>query len=159
MSGIHPPADATGNRGWERGYMETCTPLTTWGTAPSQLSVSPAAIQANAALMLGLCRTPVMAVVKADGFGMGAVRAARAALAGGATELGVATCAEAIELRRAGITEPILAWVLHEDAPIAEALSCGIRLAPSSPAQVRHIAAVAVQQQVVAEVELEVETG
>ncbi|BDZ40078.1 hypothetical protein GCM10025863_26920 [Microbacterium suwonense] len=139
--------------------METCARPTTWGVAPSHLSVSLEAIQSNTALMLGMCRTPVMAVVKAGGFGMGAVRAARAALAGGASELGVATCSEAIELRRAGITAPILAWVLHEDAPIAEALSCGIRLAPSSPAQVRHIAAVAAQQQVIAELELEVETG
>lgn len=139
--------------------METRTPRKTWGAAPSQLSVSLAAIQANAALMLDTCRTPVMAVVKADGFGMGAVRAARAALAGGASELGVATCSEAIELRRAGITAPILAWVLHEDAPVAEALSCGIRLAPSTPAQIRHIAALAAQLGSIAELELEVETG
>lgn len=140
--------------------MEICTPAPTiWGAAPSQLSVSLTAIQENAALMRGTCRTPVMAVVKAEGFGMGAERAARAALAGGASELGVATCSEAIALRRAGITVPILAWLLHEHAPVAEALKWGIRLAPSSPAQIRDIAAVAAAQQNVAELELEVETG
>lgn len=51
--------------------------------------------------------TLFMAVVKADGYGHGAVRSARAALAGGADRLGVATVHEAVELREAGITAPI----------------------------------------------------
>ena len=49
-----------------------------------------------------------MAVVKANGYGHGAVPAARAALQGGATWLGVSSIPEGIELRRAGVTEPIL---------------------------------------------------
>jgi alanine racemase len=48
------------------------------------------------------------AVVKADGYGHGAVVAARAALAGGASWLAVATAAEAAELREAGIGGPLL---------------------------------------------------
>ncbi len=48
------------------------------------------------------------AVVKADGYGHGAAPAARAALAGGATWLAVATADEAAELRTAGLNEPIL---------------------------------------------------
>jgi alanine racemase len=56
------------------------------------------------------------AVVKADGYGHGAVPAARAALAGGASWLLVATVPEGIELRRAGMTDvPIL--VLGAVAP------------------------------------------
>jgi alanine racemase len=51
----------------------------------------------------GLC-----AVVKADGYGHGAVPAARAALAGGARSLAVAAAGEAAELRAAGIGAPIL---------------------------------------------------
>ena len=47
----------------------------------------------------------VMAVVKADGYGHGAVEVARAALAAGAAELGVATITEALALRAAGITK------------------------------------------------------
>ncbi|WP_419538647.1 alanine racemase, partial [Mycobacterium colombiense] len=43
-----------------------------------------------------------MAVVKADGYGHGAPQTARAALAAGATELGVATVAEGLALRAAG---------------------------------------------------------
>lgn len=50
----------------------------------------------------------VMAMVKANGYGHGAVLAARAALAGGAAWLGVSSVAEALELRAAGIDAPIL---------------------------------------------------
>src|SRR5882672_6385275 len=53
----------------------------------------------------------VMAVVKADAYGHGSVPAARAALAGGATWLGVAFVDEALTLRVAGITAPVLAWL------------------------------------------------
>ena len=50
----------------------------------------------------------LMAVIKADGYGHGAVTVAEAASAGGATSFGVATLAEGIELRQAGIAAPIL---------------------------------------------------
>jgi alanine racemase len=50
----------------------------------------------------------VMAVVKADGYGHGAVASARAFLDGGATALGVSMVDEGVELRRAGLTAPIL---------------------------------------------------
>jgi alanine racemase len=50
----------------------------------------------------------MMAVVKADGYGHGAVETARVALATGASSLGVATVDEGIELRYAGIAAPIL---------------------------------------------------
>jgi alanine racemase len=50
----------------------------------------------------------VMAVVKADGYGHGAVPAARAALQAGATQLAVALLEEALQLRQQGITAPLL---------------------------------------------------
>jgi alanine racemase len=50
----------------------------------------------------------MMAVVKADGYGHGAVETARVALATGATSLGVSNVDEGIELRYAGIAAPIL---------------------------------------------------
>lgn len=52
------------------------------------------------------CR--LLAVVKADAYGHGAVETAKAATAAGATYLGVATVNEGIELREAGLREPIL---------------------------------------------------
>ena len=52
--------------------------------------------------------TDLMAVVKADAYGHGAVAVARTALTAGATWLGVATVPEGIELRQAGVQAPIL---------------------------------------------------
>ena len=53
-------------------------------------------------------QTALMAVVKADGYGHGAVIVAQTALQHGATWLAIATLAEGIELRQAGIKCPIL---------------------------------------------------
>ena len=50
----------------------------------------------------------LMAVVKADGYGHGAVTVAKAALIGGADSLGVATLDEGIQLRNAGLKSQIL---------------------------------------------------
>ena len=57
-------------------------------------------------LLHNSCR--LMAVVKADGYGHGAVEVAKAACSAGASYLGVATVNEGIELRKAGLREPIL---------------------------------------------------
>jgi hypothetical protein len=62
------------------------------------------AVAHNTALFAAHTKAAVMAVVKADGFG----QVATAALASGATWLGVTTCAEALHLRLGGITAPIL---------------------------------------------------
>ncbi|HEY5431239.1 MAG TPA: alanine racemase [Solirubrobacteraceae bacterium] len=61
------------------------------------------------------------AVVKADASGHGAVPVARAALAGGATSLAVATVGEAAQLRAGGLTAPILIMgaISAEELPVA----------------------------------------
>jgi alanine racemase len=76
-----------------------------------QARVNTAAIERNTArLVAGLDEdTKLCAVVKADGYGHGAVPSARAALAGGAQWLAVAGAAELLELRAAGLDVPILA--------------------------------------------------
>ena len=74
------------------------------------VEVAPKAIEANAAALkshLG-ATSDLMAVVKADGYGHGAITVAKAALNGGATSLGVATLEEGVELRRAGLKAPML---------------------------------------------------
>jgi alanine racemase len=76
----------------------------------AQARVDLGAIAANAALLKKIVgdRTRLCAVVKADGYGHGAERVARAALTSGAEWLAVATAAEAAALRQAGLVEPIL---------------------------------------------------
>ncbi|MDQ7794929.1 MAG: alanine racemase [bacterium] len=62
-------------------------------------------------LSAGRERPPLlMAVVKADAYGYGAVTVARVALAAGARWLGVSTVPEAMELREAGLDAPILVF-------------------------------------------------
>ncbi|MCA1688948.1 MAG: alanine racemase [Actinobacteria bacterium] len=68
-------------------------------------AVNLAAIERNAARLAG-AGPKLCAVVKADAYGHGYAPCARAALAGGASWLAVATAAEAAELRAAGITDP-----------------------------------------------------
>ncbi|MGL5065219.1 MAG: alanine racemase, partial [Microcoleus sp.] len=53
-------------------------------------------------------QTQLMAVVKADAYGHGAVTVSQTALQAGASWLGVATIPEGIELRKSGIEAPIL---------------------------------------------------
>jgi alanine racemase len=79
----------------------------------------------------------VMAVVKADAYGHGAVPVARAAVGAGARWLGVALVEEALELREAGISVPIL--VLSEPHPAAADLCVDQRIAVTlcTPAGVR----------------------
>ena len=69
-------------------------------------------------LLAGLAQgSSLMAVVKADGYGHGAVPVAQAALAGGASCFGVATLAEGVQLRQAGIRAPVLVLgnLIHPD--------------------------------------------
>lgn len=76
-------------------------------------------------------RPLLTAVVKADGYGHGAVAVARAAQAAGADRLGVAHVREALELRGAGLRLPILAWLHTVGTDFAAALEADVTLGVS----------------------------
>ena len=82
------------------------------------------AIAQNVRSLKGLTKpgTLFMAVVKADGYGHGALHVARAALNAGADRLGVATVPEALALREAGITAPIQLLAEPPETTIREIL-------------------------------------
>jgi alanine racemase len=103
-----------------------------------------AAIRENTAA-LGTLVSPAaqMAVVKSDGYGHGMVQAAGAALAGGASWLGVISVAEALGLRAAGFTVPVLCLLDDPEAAHAEAIAHGIDLSAGSVGSLRRIAAAA----------------
>ncbi|MEO6900322.1 MAG: alanine racemase, partial [Mycobacteriaceae bacterium] len=104
-------------------------------------------------------RAEVMAVVKADGYGHGAVPVARAALAAGAVELGVATPAEALALRAGGVTAPVLAWLYPPGEDLRPALAAGVELGISSPRHLQSVLAAAHATSTTAVVSLKVDTG
>lgn len=120
-----------------------------------------AAIRANVATMKAGTRAEVMAVVKADGYGHGLVPSARAALAGGATWLGTAIVDEALALRAAGITAPLLSWLWtpSEADTIARALAAGVDLSVSSGWQLDAVTAAARATGTPARVHLKLDTG
>ncbi|MBQ3038316.1 MAG: alanine racemase, partial [Clostridia bacterium] len=62
----------------------------------------------------------IMAIVKADAYGHGAVECARIFLQNGADMLGVACCEEAMQLRRNGIAAPILILGTSYDEELLE---------------------------------------
>lgn len=101
----------------------------------------------------------VMTVVKADGYNHGAVEVARTALAAGAAELGVTTVEEALQLRRAGITAPVLCWLNVADADYTSAIAADIEIAVSSQWQLAAVAAAARRLGRPATVTLKVDTG
>ncbi|HZO66959.1 MAG TPA: alanine racemase [Kribbellaceae bacterium] len=74
----------------------------------------------------------VMVVVKADGYGHGILPSARAARAAGASWLGVAVVEEALALRAAGDTGPILCWLAVPGERLADAVAADIDLSASA---------------------------
>lgn len=97
-----------------------------------ELVVDLAAVAHNTRLVAARTDAAVMAVVKADGFGYGATAAALTALGHGASSLGVTTIEEALALRAAGITAPVLSWLNAPGADFARALAEGIDVAVPS---------------------------
>jgi alanine racemase len=114
-------------------------------------------IKANIKHLKEVSGAPVMAVVKADAYGHGLLPVAQAALDAGASMLGVALLEEAITLRKAGITAPILAWLVPPGSDFKLAVDNQIELAASSIIALEQIGAVKSGNR--PRVHLEVDTG
>ncbi|MBT2441532.1 alanine racemase [Streptomyces sp. ISL-36] len=102
----------------------------------------------------------VMAVVKADAYGHGAVRCARAALDAGATWLGTATPHEALALRAAGITDVrILCWLWTPGDPWADGIEAGLDMSVSGMWALREVVEAARATGKRARIQLKADTG
>jgi alanine racemase len=118
------------------------------------------AVKGNvAALRRHVGGAAVMAVVKSDGYGHGMVPAARAALAGGASWLGVVTVAEALALRGAGVPAPVLCLMGVPGSAHEEAVRQGVDLSAGTVSLVEEIAAAARQAGRPARLHLKADTG
>ncbi|WP_109473852.1 alanine racemase [Ornithinimicrobium cavernae] len=127
---------------------------------PARIEVDLAAIAANVGVLRERAGAAgVMAVVKADAYGHGLVPSAQAALAGGASWLGVAQLPEAIALRAAGVTAPVLAWLHAPGAGFEQAIRADIDLGLSAPWMLEEVAAAARRAGRTARVHLKVDTG
>ena len=127
---------------------------------PARATISPAAIRDNVALLRERAGgAAVMAMVKADGYGHGAIEAARAALAGGATWLGVAILPEALALRAAGLDVPVLAALGTPGEPYDQGVARDVDLTAGTVRLVEEIAAAAARAGKPARVHLKADTG
>jgi alanine racemase len=112
------------------------TIVTTIRTGVS-LDVDTAAIEWNTRVIASRVRTPMLAVVKADGYGHGLVTMASAAVDGGAVALGVTGLDDAARLRAAGITTPVLSWMNPDGIDADTAVAFDTALAVASVEQLR----------------------
>ena len=115
------------------------------------------AIKHNVALLKANSGTKLLAVVKADAYGHGLVPVAQAAISAGADMLGVALLEEAIALREAGITSPILAWLVQPGSDFTSAIDLDIDIAVASLKALREIKSAGSAK--TARVHLELDTG
>jgi alanine racemase len=85
-------------------------------------------VEHNTLEVINRVGVPLMAVVKADAYGFGAIEIARTVLRGGASQLAVARVGEALALRQAGIIQPILVFGPASYAEIDHAIENQITL-------------------------------
>ncbi|MEW2404090.1 alanine racemase [Streptomyces sp. NPDC046862] len=101
----------------------------------------------------------LMAVVKSDAYGHGAVPCARAAVAAGAAWLGTATPEEALALRAAGLPGRIMCWLWTPGGPWRQALEADLDVSVSGPWALREVTEAAAAAGVRARVHLKADTG
>lgn len=128
---------------------------------PAWVEVDVSAIRDNVAAIKRYVgpRTEVLGVVKADAYGHGLLPAARAALAGGATLLGVAIPEEVALLREAGIETPTLIIGCSFPEQADEVVGLGASLVVSYPEAAAALAAAALARGTHARVHVKVNTG
>ena len=127
---------------------------------PARAVIDLAAIRANVRALTGRAGpAAVMAVVKADGYGHGLEQTARAALAGGATWLGVAQLAEALALRASGVDARLLTWLYAPGADLSAALVADVDLSVGAPWALAEVLDAARATGRTARIHLKVDTG
>jgi len=123
------------------------------------VQVDLAAIENNVRVATRGTRARIMAVLKANAYGHGAVPVARAALGAGAAWCGVARLDEALELRRAGLDCPILVLGPVPAGRLQQAVSEGISLTVFTQDHVEAAAAAGRAAGTEARLHLKVDTG
>lgn len=127
---------------------------------PARAVVDLGAIRHNVRLLAAHAPSAaVMAIVKADGYGHGLLPTARAALEGGATWLGTAQLTEALALRAAGITAPVLTWLYSPGAPLARVITAGIDVSVHATWALEEVLAAVASTGRTARIHLDVDTG
>ncbi|HQU26416.1 MAG TPA: alanine racemase, partial [Acidimicrobiales bacterium] len=127
---------------------------------PAWAEISRSALRHNVeALRAVLGATRLCAVVKANGYGHGATLVGPAALEAGADLLAVALVDEGLELRRVGVTAPILLLAEIQPSALDAAMANDLTLTVGSLSGAEAVVAVATRRAARARVHLKVDTG
>jgi len=137
--------------------MMTVTEGQGWHSTWATIDLS--AIQGNIRYFLNRSEAKVMAIVKANAYGHGAVPVAQAALDAGAAWCGVARVNEALELRQAGVDHPTLILGYTPEARYKEMISHQVSMTVWNRMQAENISSAASQINQVAKLHLKVDTG
>lgn len=121
--------------------------------------ISLPAIRHNVERLRDLTGGAVIVVVKADGYGHGAVIAAEAAFAGGATMVATADLEEALALREGGVSGPLLCWLHGVHTDFAAAVAADIEIGVSHSQHLEAVAAAAIAQGQTATIQFKIDTG
>jgi alanine racemase len=127
----------------------------------TRIEVDLGAIAANTRVLKQACapQTSLMAVVKANAYGHGAVHVARTVLSHGADCLGVARMAEALQLRNAGIQAPILVFGATSPALAVAAAGHHIRISLTGPDEAKAVNAAAGAAGTLVTAHIKIDTG
>ncbi len=168
-TGVPLPAPGTAAHGVPNDVMSQAMtqsvpqPVTQAPPLRARAEIDLAALRANVRTLRE--RAPhaaLMAVVKSDAYGHGALPCARAALQAGATWLGTATPQEALALRAAGITEAdarVMCWLWTPGDPWADGIAAGLDMGVSGRWALEEVTAAARALGRTAKIQLKADTG
>jgi alanine racemase len=139
--------------------LRALTPMAGIDPATACAEIDLAAFRSNVATLKAHAGVPAMVVVKADGYGHGILACAREARAAGAEWLGVATPLEALLLREAGDTGPLLAWLYGPDEDLAPLVAADVDVSAQSAEQIGRLITAAAIAERHARVHLKIDTG
>ncbi|MGN6132049.1 MAG: alanine racemase [Nocardioidaceae bacterium] len=129
-------------------------------SARAEILVDLDAVRRNVAtLKRSVGDAAMMTVVKADGYGHGMLPVARAAREAGADWLGVAVLEEALALREAGDTGPLLCWLAVPGEDYAPAIAADVDVTAYTVAEVAEVVAAARRAGRTARLQLKIDTG
>ena len=129
------------------------------GIYSNWVSIDLQAIRNNIHYILDRCGVQVMAIVKANAYGHGAVPVAQAAIQAGATWCGIARVSEALELRQAGLDYPMLLLGYTPPGRYAEMVGHQVSMAAWDLEQMKGMSAAAASLNKTARIHLKVDTG
>ncbi|MEW6510276.1 MAG: alanine racemase [Bacteroidota bacterium] len=128
---------------------------------PTCAAIDRSAFLHNLACVRSYCgrEVRIMAVVKANAYGHGAVELSRAAASAGVEALAVARVGEALELRQSGIDLPLLTFELAPEEHLAVALAEGIELTVGTAVGGEAVSRAALRADRTARIHVKVDTG